>query len=152
MLKRPENDETPPLTPAQQAAAAAFVADMEADDRQRALAGCRSENWGKDKLLTNGQGAPKPILANAITALRYAPEWQDVLYFDEFSMATMVRHSPPWEGGAIVDRRPPANHRKPPVLRHFDPVRQGLGFFGNRAQILDHPRGGLGKAPLAVGL
>jgi predicted P-loop ATPase len=103
MLKRPEQNDQP-LTPAQQAAADAFVAKAEADDRLRNLAVCRSDNW-KDKLLTTGQGAPKPILANAITAYRYAPEWQDVLYFDEFSMATMVRHSPPWEGGAIVERK-----------------------------------------------
>jgi predicted P-loop ATPase len=104
MLKRPDEDDEPPLSPAQKAAADTFVAKMEAADRQRQLAAARSDDW-KGKLLTNGQGAPKPILANAITAFRYAPKWQDVLYFDEFSTTTMVRHSPPWEGGVIVDRK-----------------------------------------------
>ena len=102
MLKQTDEEQVP-LTPAQQKAAETMVARWEAEDRRRQMADARSEAW-KSNLLSNKQG-PRPILANAIAALRYAPEWQDVLYYDEFSMVTMVRHAPPWEGGAIVDRK-----------------------------------------------
>ena len=97
-------DDLPPLSPEQRAAAAAMVAHMEVEDRKRRLTAARADNW-RSQLLFNKQGVASPILANAIAAFRYAPEWQDVLCFDEFSMAAMVRHSPPWEGGAIVDRK-----------------------------------------------
>jgi predicted P-loop ATPase len=97
-----END-LPPLTPAQKAATAVWVAQQEAADRQRALAARRSDAW-REKLITSRQGIPKPVVANAITALRLAPEWQAVLRFDEFALVTRVQHSPPWEGGVMADR------------------------------------------------
>jgi predicted P-loop ATPase len=108
MLKRraPENDdnsEIAPLNPAQQAQADESVRRMEAGDRQRELAARRSDKW-REKLIVNGQGVPKTVLANAITALRLAPEWQSVLMFDEFALVTRVQHSPPWEGGALANR------------------------------------------------
>jgi hypothetical protein len=46
----------------------------------------------------NRDGNPKPILANAITALRQAPEWAGVLAFNEFSLATVALKPAPWEG------------------------------------------------------
>jgi predicted P-loop ATPase len=105
MLSRRDEseDEVPPLTPAQKAAADALVARLEAGDRQRDLAARRSDKW-REKLIVNGQGAPKPVVANAITALRLAPEWQAVLRFDEFALVTRVQHSPPWEGSALANR------------------------------------------------
>ena len=39
---------------------------------------------------------PKPLLANALTALRQAPEWQGVLAYDEFALVTMLMKPPPW--------------------------------------------------------
>lgn len=39
---------------------------------------------------------PKPILANAITALRTAPEWKGVLAFDEFALRTIAAKPAPW--------------------------------------------------------
>lgn len=43
-----------------------------------------------------GPGEPRALLANAVTALREAPEWRGVLAFDEFSLSTVLRQPPPW--------------------------------------------------------
>lgn len=53
-------------------------------------------DW-KSKLLTSKFGAPKPLLANAITALREAPAWSCVLAYDEFARETIIRSAPPWD-------------------------------------------------------
>jgi predicted P-loop ATPase len=42
-------------------------------------------------------GNPKALLANAITALRYCPEWDGVLAFNEFSLYTVVKNAPTWQ-------------------------------------------------------
>jgi predicted P-loop ATPase len=65
--------------------------------------GAASGKWRK-KLISNKQGIPKGILANAITAFRFAPEWQGVLAFDTFALTTQVKHAPPWEGTDPVER------------------------------------------------
>jgi predicted P-loop ATPase len=36
------------------------------------------------------------VVANAIIALRNAPEWRGVLHFDESALATIVKRVPPW--------------------------------------------------------
>jgi predicted P-loop ATPase len=46
-------------------------------------------------LLKSGNGTPRANLANAITALRHAPEWAGVLWRDEFKEATWSRKKPP---------------------------------------------------------
>ena len=50
------------------------------------------------KLLTTEAGRPKANLANAITAFELAPEWTDILGFNEFSLAVHSLASPPWGG------------------------------------------------------
>jgi len=55
-----------------------------------------SELWREHLLLTT-TGTPKPLLANAITALREAPAWQFVLSYDQFAMETIVGGAPPWD-------------------------------------------------------
>ncbi|MBR1156012.1 virulence-associated E family protein [Bradyrhizobium sp. JYMT SZCCT0428] len=55
-----------------------------------------SEPWREHLLLTN-TGTPKPLLANAITALRAAPPWHGVLAYDQFAMETIVGDAPPWD-------------------------------------------------------
>jgi predicted P-loop ATPase len=55
-----------------------------------------SELW-RDHLLLTNTGTPKPLLANAITALREAPAWQFVLAYDQFAMETIVSSAPPWD-------------------------------------------------------
>lgn len=54
-----------------------------------------SNEWRKE-LLLNDEGEARPVLANAITALRGAPEWQDVLWHDAFATTTVARKPPPW--------------------------------------------------------
>ncbi len=58
----------------------------------------RTEDWAA-QLLLNDARAPRALLANAITALRLAPEWDSVLGFNEFSLATVALKAPPWPGG-----------------------------------------------------
>ena len=55
-----------------------------------------SKLWRERLLLTN-TGTPRPLLANAITALREAPAWQGVLSYDQFAMETFVSGAPPWD-------------------------------------------------------
>ena len=55
----------------------------------------RGMSW-KDNLLLNDKGTPKACLANAIDALRYAPEWDGVLWHDEFAVRTVARNRPPF--------------------------------------------------------
>jgi predicted P-loop ATPase len=59
-------------------------------DLQDQLSGWRA------RLLVSAKNAPKPILANALIALREAPEWQGVLGYDEFALVTMQLKPPPW--------------------------------------------------------
>jgi len=59
-------------------------------DLQQQLDGWRS------KLLLTPTKQPRPLLANALTALRNAPEWQGVLAYDEFALAIKTLKPPPW--------------------------------------------------------
>ena len=49
-----------------------------------------------NELIVNDRGKVLPIVANAITMLRNAPEWQDVLGFNEFSLFMVTRKPTPW--------------------------------------------------------
>jgi putative DNA primase/helicase len=42
-------------------------------------------------------------LANACTALRYAPEWDGALGYNEFALAIATMHDTPWGGHALQD-------------------------------------------------
>lgn len=50
----------------------------------------------RDGLLLNLNGTVKPVLANAITALRGAPEWAGVLAYNEFAHFTVLHKRAPW--------------------------------------------------------
>ena len=54
-----------------------------------------STSW-RDALLLNLNFTVKPALANAITALRRAPEWKGVLAYNEFSHYIALQSPPPW--------------------------------------------------------
>jgi hypothetical protein len=56
----------------------------------------------KARVLLTDHGGVRAVVANAIIALRYAPEWQEVLYFNESSLATIAKRAPPFEGASIV--------------------------------------------------
>ena len=47
-------------------------------------------------MLLNLNGTVKPILANAITALRGADEWKGALAYDDFALRTVALRAPPW--------------------------------------------------------
>lgn len=55
-------------------------------------------NW-RNGLILNDKGAPRALLANALLALREAPEWQGVLARDAFNLSTIATAPPPFEQG-----------------------------------------------------
>jgi predicted P-loop ATPase len=57
-------------------------------------------DW-RSGLIMNPAGQPKALLANAIIALRDAPEWREVLRFDEFALA-VTADGPPWTKGRTI--------------------------------------------------
>lgn len=59
------------------------------------VAPARVPSW-RDALLFTDKGEPRALLANVITALRGAPEWDGVLWRDEFSLRTVARKPAPW--------------------------------------------------------
>ena len=54
-----------------------------------------ASKWQKG-LLRSREGKVLPVLANAIHALRHAPEWDGVLWHDEFATRTVARKPLPW--------------------------------------------------------
>ena len=54
----------------------------------------------RGRLLVTPTHAPKQCIANALTALREAPEWRGVLAYDEFELTTLALLAPPWMCGA----------------------------------------------------
>ena len=63
-----------------------------------AAAAAELTGW-RDGLVLGAFKQPKSITANALVALRNAPEWEGVLGYDEFALAPMALHPPPWERG-----------------------------------------------------
>jgi putative DNA primase/helicase len=59
-----------------------------------------AEGW-RARLIKSDRGKQLPVVQNALVALRYAPEWEGVLHFDESSLNTIAKKSPPWN-----DQRP----------------------------------------------
>lgn len=53
-----------------------------------------AQDW-KLRLLVSEKGTPRANLANAITALKEAPEWKDVLWRDDFAETTVARKALP---------------------------------------------------------
>ena len=52
--------------------------------------------WGERMPCLTPTRQPKAVLANALFALREAPEWEGVLAYDEFALTTMALQPPPW--------------------------------------------------------
>jgi hypothetical protein len=65
----------------------------------RAVEGAAKGPW-TGLLLKAGNGQPRANLANAITALRHSPEWEGVLWRDDFGERTIARKKPPILAGA----------------------------------------------------
>ncbi|HLH02154.1 MAG TPA: virulence-associated E family protein [Bryobacteraceae bacterium] len=71
-------------------------------DRSNVKQASISRRWQEELLRSktnSGEGHILPILANAITALRRAPEWQGVLAWDEFRANVVTLRRTPWGGG-----------------------------------------------------
>lgn len=62
----------------------------------------------RDNLITTAKGTPKPLLANAITAFRGAPEWAGIARYDAFKQQTMLKGISPWS--EYVEDRPWTDH------------------------------------------
>jgi predicted P-loop ATPase len=56
----------------------------------------------KTRLLIGRRGAIQAGVANAIIALRHAPEWQGVLHFNLSSLAVVAKLTPPFVGALAV--------------------------------------------------
>jgi predicted P-loop ATPase len=69
---------------------------MPVPPRERSTA---SDDW-KKTLIRSKSGDPKPLLANAVSALRTAPEWVGILAFDEFSLSVVSKSTPVFGGQA----------------------------------------------------
>jgi predicted P-loop ATPase len=73
------------------------------EQRTRETAGHASHGdplW-HSKLIFGKDKAPKAILANAITALREAPQFAGLLWFDVFRQRPMIRGQAPWMREAV---------------------------------------------------
>ena len=57
----------------------------------------------KQRLLLTDKHKPKALLANAIIALREAPEWTGLLWFDAFHQRTVLRGKAPWISEPATD-------------------------------------------------
>jgi predicted P-loop ATPase len=62
------------------------------------LKAARAYDW-REELLKNDKGKARAVFANAVIAFRSAPEWADVLGWDEFGLNVRALSAPPW--GAI---------------------------------------------------
>lgn len=51
----------------------------------------------RNRLLVTPTHSPKASIANALIALRGAPEWEGVLAYDEFELTTVALLPPPWQ-------------------------------------------------------
>jgi putative DNA primase/helicase len=58
-----------------------------------------------DPFLRNNDGAIKPLLANALSALRSSPAWQGVLAHDDFSLSIVSMKPAPWQKASDVGKR-----------------------------------------------
>ncbi|MGI8746323.1 MAG: VapE domain-containing protein [Bryobacteraceae bacterium] len=57
-------------------------------------------DW-RAELITSKEGLVKPILANVLTPLRSAQEWDGVLAFNEFALRTLALKPPPWKDSTV---------------------------------------------------
>jgi predicted P-loop ATPase len=65
-------------------------------DMEKVLDLCAGAQSWRLKLILSATKEPRALLANALLALREAPEWNGVLGYDEFALTTMALRPPPW--------------------------------------------------------
>jgi predicted P-loop ATPase len=76
--------------------------DPDCDDAKPKAAGKKKppnkprQGWADNLIVTKATNKPKAVVANALIALRQAPEWHGVLAYDEFALVTKLMRPPPW--------------------------------------------------------
>jgi predicted P-loop ATPase len=65
------------------------------------IAASISHDWREELILTK-KGTPAAVLANAITALRYAPPWTGALTYNEFSMEISTVRPVPLASASVM--------------------------------------------------
>lgn len=64
-----------------------------------------SSDW-MGRIILSDSGEPRQIMENAATVFELAPEFKDVLWFDEFANRPMMRRPAPWDktNGSFTER------------------------------------------------
>jgi hypothetical protein len=112
-------------------------ADREAELRRqggRQAGGQQSaSNWADD-LKFDDKGNTRPTLSNLILFLRYHPQWQGVLSYDEFSARVVIRKRPPW--GEVKPDTHWTDHHESQTRVWFqgEDINPGLGDVGRAVQ------------------
>jgi predicted P-loop ATPase len=104
-------------------------------DREKELGSGHSghRDWTVDLILKK-DGNIAPILANLVLMLRNAPNWRDVLAFDEFSVQVVINKQPPW--GREEPDTPWTDHHDAMARIWFqqNEVNAGMGDVGRAVQ------------------
>jgi predicted P-loop ATPase len=91
----------------------------------------------KELMIVTVAHKPKTCLANAITALRYAPEWWGVLGFNEFSLYTVTKKPAPWQQSSGGNWSDYDDSRAAEWLQHFG-ILVSSKVAGEAAQTVAH--------------
>jgi len=91
------------------------------------------------RLVVTDNGKPKALLANAIIALTYAPEWEGVLGFNEFSLDTVALKNTPWAAAAGLRWTDQEDRLTADWLQH-NGIEVGLEIAGQAVQTVARGR------------
>jgi predicted P-loop ATPase len=86
----------------------------------------------------NERGTPKSLLANAITALRSAPEWAGVLGYNDFSLTVVAVGAAPW--GSVSGEWTDHEDRLTADWLQHQGINVGVEVAGQAVQVVGHDR------------
>jgi predicted P-loop ATPase len=118
-------------------ATAAIMSAPEAPRAKRKTASV-ADGW-RSRLIVTTDGKPRPLLANAIVALRHSPEFQGVLGFNAFSLGVAILKPTPWgdkAGTAWTDQQ---DRLTADLLQHQG-ILVGVEIAGQAVQTVAHDR------------
>jgi len=98
----------------------------------------RQLSW-RSKMICTKDGSIQALLANAITALRLAPEWADVLSFNEFSLRVVQNRRAPWTVATTGQWSDNEDRLTADWLQHHD-VHVGVEVAGQAVQTVARDR------------
>jgi predicted P-loop ATPase len=96
-----------------------------------------NQRW-REELIVNDKGKAGALLANALTPLRNAPEWQGVLAYSEFDAGIYVRRDPPF--GAVTGEWEDQHDRLTVEWLQRNGVPVGLEVTGQAVQTVARER------------